>query len=740
MGKKNTQDRFADREAQNYENPIASREFILELLQERARPITERQLSQELNLSSAEQKEALRRRLKAMVRDGQLLLNRRGAYGIAEKMELIKGRVIGHKDGFGFLIPDDGSEDLFLSARQMRSVFPEDEVLARISGIDHKGRKEGTIVDVLQRHTHELVGRFFKESGIAFLKPSNQRITQDIAIDLEKSEKAESGQMVVVTLLEQPTLRSRAIGKVVTILGDHMAPGMEIDVAIRNHELPHEWPKPVLKEADKISLVVNDRLLANRLDLRECAFVTIDGEDAKDFDDAVYCEKRKNGWILYVAIADVSHYVLPHSALDKEALNRGNSVYFPGCVIPMLPEILSNELCSLKPKVDRLSIICEMHINTAGKITRYQFHEGVIRSKARLTYTEVYEMMQQGQSTAHADIFPHLEELFILYPILHKARKKRGAIDFDLPEPRIIFGVGRKIEQIVSSPRNDAHRLIEECMLCANICAAKFLTKQNLSGLFRIHEGPAEQKLKDLHKFLAELGLKLPGSVTPTPKDYAALLSRVVEREDAHLIQTVLLRSLSQAIYSPDNKGHFGLAYETYTHFTSPIRRYPDLIVHRLIRDHLRGVKLPEEMTAYLTKMGDHCSMTERRADEATREVVDWLKCEYMMEKVGEEFKGVITGVTHFGLFIELSDVFVEGLVHISMLRNDYYHFDPIKHSLLGERTGKRYRLGDVQHIKVVRVDLDQREIDLMLVDDVVNEKRPKKESKKKNKHNKRKK
>ncbi len=742
MGKKNIEDRFADREAQNYENPIASREFILDLLKARERPITQRQLNQELKLDTTEQQEALRRRLKAMVRDGQLLLNRRGAYGLVEKMELIKGRVVGHKDGFGFLIPEDGGEDLFLNARQMRSVFPDDEVLARVSGIDHRGRKEGTVVDILQRHTHELVGRFFKESGVAFVTPANQRITQEIAIDLDNSEKALPGQIVIVSITEHPTSRSRAIGKIIGVLGDHMAPGMEIDVAIRNHELPHEWPENVLKEADKISLIIDEKLLANRLDLRKLAFVTIDGEDAKDFDDAVYCEKRGTGWILYVAIADVSHYVLSQTALDTEALNRGNSVYFPARVIPMLPEVLSNELCSLKPKVDRLSMICEMHISATGKITRYQFHEGVIRSKARLTYNQVYEMMQQKESgdSEYAEVLPYLKELFALYTILHSARKKRGAIDFDLPEPKIVFGTGRKIERIIVSPRNDAHRLIEECMLCANICAAKFLTKQVLSGLFRIHEGPAEQKLKDLHKFLAELGLKLPGGTTPTPKDYATLLSKVGIREDAHLIQTVLLRSLSQAIYSPDNKGHFGLAYETYTHFTSPIRRYPDLVVHRLIRDTLRGIKIRDEIDAYLAKIGDHCSMTERRADDATREAIDWLKCEYMVEKVGEEFKGVITAVTNFGLFIELSEVYVEGLVHISMLKNDYYQFDPIKHMLLGERTGKRYRLGDVQQVKVVRVDLDQREIDLMLIDDSMNEKRPKKILKKKNKHEKRKK
>jgi ribonuclease R len=727
-------DQFADREAEKYENPIVSREFILEHLTERGRPATIQQIVSELNLDTRDQ-EALRRRLLAMVRDGQLLQNRRGAFGLIRKMELIRGYVIGHKDGFGFVVPEDGNGELFLTARQMRTVFPDDEVLVRVSGIDHRGRREGAIVEVTARHTHEIVGRFIKEAHNAFVEPANQRIAMDVFIPAGKEKGAEHGQMVVVKIIEQPTMNTHAFGEVVDVLGDHMAPGMEIDIAIRNHELPHEWPNAVLAEAKRFPAEVPDESLKGRLDLRDLPFVTIDGEDAKDFDDAVYCAPRAGGgWSLYVAIADVGHYVNVHSALDDEAYNRGTSVYFPGRVIPMLPEALSNELCSLKPEVNRLTMVCEMTITKTGKISRYRFSEAVIRSHARLTYNQVFAMQQKSDETLnerYPDLIAPLEELFKIYHVLHTARQKRGAIDFDLPETKIIFGTGRKIERIVAVQRNDAHRLIEECMLAANICAARFLLKNECEGLYRVHEGPSPEKLADLHKFLGEIGLKLPGHESPAPRDYAKLLKSIQGRTDAHLIQTVLLRSLSQAIYSPENKGHFGLAFDAYAHFTSPIRRYPDLIVHRAIRKILRRQFKPGEVTPQFQQMGEHCSMTERRADDATREAVDWLKCEYMMDKVGEEFPGIITGVTHFGFFVELAEIYVEGLVHISMLRNDYYQYDSTKHALSGERTGKRYRIGDPVHVKVARVDLDKREIDFVLTD-VLKEKNSSKKKKKK--------
>jgi ribonuclease R len=725
MGKKrkNKIDQFAAREAQKYAQPIPSREFILETLTERDRPASFRQIADDLEIDSAEEKEALKRRLTAMVRDGQLHQNRRGAYGLITKLELIPGHVIGHKDGYGFLVPEDGSDDLFLNARQMRTVFHGDKVLARVSGIDHRGRREGMIVEVLEHNTHRMVGRLINESGVHFVQPSNTRIPNDILIPIDHLGGALTGQVVVIEITTQPSSTTRPVGKVVEIIGDHMAPGMEIDVAIRNHDLPTEWPSKALHEAKFYSPQVTEEELKGRVDLRKLPFVTIDGEDAKDFDDAVYCQKNPNGtWTLYVAIADVSHYVKPHSALDEEALNRGNSVYFPGRVIPMLPEVLSNELCSLNPYVNRLTLTCEMSISATGKITSYKFHETVIKSHARLTYNDVYAAVEQNdkalQEKYHV-LLPHLKDLFELYRILHKARVKRGAIDFDLPETKIIFGAGRKIERIVPLIRNDAHRVIEECMLCANICAAKFLLKNECPGLYRIHQGPSPEKLADLRKFLGEMGLKLPGTEEPVPKDYAALLNKIADRPDAHVIQTVLLRSLSQAIYSAENIGHFGLAYEAYTHFTSPIRRYPDLLVHRAIRKILRHKFVPGDMDANFVKFGDHCSMTERRADEATREAMDWLKCEFMLDKVGEEFDGVISAVTSFGVFVELKDIYVEGLVHISSLHSDYYSFDPIKHALIGERSGRGYRLGDSVRVKVARVDLDQRKIDFALAEDI---------------------
>lgn len=713
-------DPYADREAQKYEHPIPSREYILEFLSARGRPATYPQLQDELGLKLEDEQEALRRRLIAMTRDGQLHKNRKGAYGPLEKMELIAGRVIGHKDGFGFVEPDKGEEDLFLSPRQMRSVFHGDRVLVRVSDIDTRGRREAMVVEVLEHNTLQLVGRFFEESGAAYVEPANQRINQSILIPPEGTNGAKPGQMVVVALLQQPTGRTRPVGEIVEVLGDHMAPGLEITVAIRNHDLPTSWSDEVNLEASRFGAEIPADAIIEREDLRHLPFVTIDGDDAKDFDDAVYCAPRdKGGWVLYVAIADVSHYVRPNSALDNEAYKRGNSVYFPGRVIPMLPEALSNNLCSLKPDVDRLVMVCEMTIHATGRILRYNFKEAVIKSHARLTYNQVHAAMEKQDRrmrTQLNDVLPHLETLYALFNTLHKARHARGAIDFDMPETKIIFGKDRKIEKIIPYERFNSHRVIEECMLCANISAARFLQKNKKPGLFRVHEGPTAEKLIDLRRFLQEMGLKMAGHRKPVPADYAQILRAVKERPDAHLIQTVLLRSMSQAVYDPENKGHFGLAYEAYTHFTSPIRRYPDLLVHRAIK-HILTLKPIEDDLSALSKAGEHCSMTERRADDATGEVTDWLKCEFMMDKVGQEFAGVIAGVTNFGIFVELQEVYVEGLVHISNLPNDYYQFDPIKHALQGERSGRRFRLGDRIKIRVARVDLDQGEIDFVLAE-----------------------
>lgn len=744
--KKLKADPYRKREASKYKSPIQSREFIIAFLQQSSAPVGHNELCEAFAITGEEQTEALRRRLIAMVRDGQLICNRKGAYGVVDRMDLIRGKVQGHRDGFGFVIPSDGGDDLYLSGRQMRRVFHGDDVLVRVAGVDSRGRKEAAIVDVLQRNTQELVGRYYEEQSTHFMLPDNQRITHEVLIPSSKTSGAKPGQFVVVVITEQPSKKHQPVGEVVEVLGDHLAPGMEIDVAIRCHDIPYTWPKEVEREIAALPQEVKEDDKLKRVDLRKLPFVTIDGEDARDFDDAVYCEKKKTkGWLLHVAIADVSHYVNVHSALDQAAQERGNSVYFPDHVVPMLPEQLSNGLCSLKPQVDRLCIVCEMSISGSGRVTRYQFYEAVIHSHARLTYTIVGDMLSASsdksaaktvQRTQYHNLIQHIDELHSLYKVLHSARDKRGAIDFETVETRIVFGERRKIQRIVPVQRNDAHKLIEECMLCANVCAAKFLETHELPALYRIHERPGGDKLTNLRQFLGELRLDLAGGKKPTSKDYQTLLASTVDRPDAHIIQTMMLRSMMQAVYMPENKGHFGLNYTAYTHFTSPIRRYTDLLVHRAIRHIIRsrktshlvervkgaGVLAKKHIYPYAFKdmlqFGEHCSMTERRADEATRDVVNWLKCEYLRGHVGDDFDGRITSVTAFGLFVELTDIYIEGLVHVTALRGDYYHFDPVKQRLKGERTGASYRLGDLLTVKVIRVDLDDKKIDFELVSD----------------------
>ncbi|MFC1750708.1 ribonuclease R [Pseudomonadota bacterium] len=715
-------DPHAEREAQKYENPIPSREVIMALLEEEEGPISYAELVAQLELNGDDNLEALRRRLKAMVRDGQLVRNRREGFGLASKMQVINGRVIGHADGFGFLVPDDGSDDLFLSGKQMRPLLHGDRAMVRVSGIDRRGRREGSVVEVLERANNDVVGRFNLEHGIGFVIPDNKRVTQDILIPADCRGGASNGQIVVAHIIEQPTNRSQPIGRVAEVLGDHMAAGMEIDIAIRAHELPREWSDEVREEIKEFSGEVADKDKEGREDLRDLPLVTIDGEDSRDFDDAVYCEPHGKGWRLLVAIADVSHYVKEGSALDVEAKNRGNSVYFPGRVIPMLPEVLSNGLCSLNPKVDRLCMVCEMLVTATGVVRKSRFFEGVMRSSARLTYTEMAAMVVDKDPelrNEHGAIIGALDELYSLYKVFREKRDKRGAIDFETTETRIVFGCDRKIERIVPVERNDAHKIIEEFMIAANVCTAKHLLEVDIPALYRVHNGPSEDKVSNLREFLAEVGLSLGGKDEPLPKHYAKLLSQIAERPDAHLIQTVLLRSLSQAVYTPDNSGHFGLSFDAYSHFTSPIRRYPDLLVHRALRHSIRiGSKSGfNYQMGDMLAFGEHCSMTERRADEATRDAMDWLKCEYMLERVGEEYEGIITSVTSFGMFVELNEIFVEGLVHITSLVSDYYDFDPVKHRLVGERSRRVYRLADKIKVRVVRVDLDRKRIDFELAD-----------------------
>lgn len=714
-------DPFADREAGKYERPIPSRELIMQLLGEQGVPLRLEEVAQLLGIEDVDDLESLRRRLNAMERDGQLMKNRRDRYCMVNRKDLIAGRVMGHQDGFGFLRPDEGGEDLFISAKEMRTLMHDDRALVCVKGVDRRGRREAAVVEVLERNTQRLVGRLYQERGISFVVPDSKHIPRDILIPEEFLGGAVAAQIVVVELLEQPTRQRDPIGKIIEVLGEHMAPGMEIEVAIRAFDLPCVFPDAVLEETAKFGARVPDEAGEGRVDIRRFPLVTIDGEDARDFDDAVYAERSGKGWKLLVAIADVSYYVRPGTALDEEAKKRATSVYFPDRVIPMLPEALSNGLCSINPDEDRLCMVCEMNVNGDGEVIRSKFYSGLMRSHARLTYTEVARLVGGTDKTLrrkHRELLPHIEELHALYKALRRAREARAAMDFESQESKIVFGEGKKIEKIVPAERNEAHRLIEECMIAANCAAARFLARHKVPHLVRTHDGPSPERLADLKAFLGRLGLHMGGEDKPSPRDYYVLMESIAGRADEHLIQTVLLRSFSQAVYSPIKKGHFGLAVDAYTHFTSPIRRYPDLLVHRAIGFCLAGGKPPDYLYSHtdMVLFGEHCSTAERRADEATRDVVAWLKCEYMQGKVGEEFSGVISSVTSFGLFIELREIFVEGLVHISNLDQDFFHYDPVGFRLEGTRTGVVYRLGDPVRVIVARVDLDDRKIDLELV------------------------
>ena len=719
-------DPFLEREQTRYGQALPSREFILDVLDKQGVPISESKLVKLLDITP-EESDFFRRRLSAMIREGQIIYNRKGDICVTDKLELVKGTVQGHSDGFGFLVPDDGSTDLFLSPREMHKVLHGDRVIARITNIvDRRGRRECRIVRVLESANTQLVGRLFEEHGIFFVVAEDKRVSQDILIPRENVMDAHAGQVVMVRLVQQPREHAQPIGHVIEVLGDYAASGMEIEIALRKFNLPHEFPPEVEQRSAKFPKKVLKKDLAKREDIRHLPLVTIDSETARDFDDAVYCRQEGKDYRLFVAIADVSHYVCDQDALDKEAFNRGNSVYFPRRVIPMLPEVLSNGLCSLNPQVDRLCMVCEMLWTAKGELVEYRFYPAVMLSHARLTYNIVAEMLDRPKRAVaeeYVPLLPHIQLLYKLFKVLNKSRIKRGAIDFETVETEMVFNDQGKIERIYPVKRNDAHRLIEECMLAANVCAADFLHKHEQPVLYRVHEGPTDEKLLALRNFLKEFGLQLRGGDKPQAKDYARTLDRIKERADAQLLQTVMLRSLSQAMYSPDNVGHFGLAYEMYTHFTSPIRRYPDLLVHRAIKAVLAG---KQYSPGDWHEIGKHCSQTERRADEATREVQSWLKCFYMQDKIGDCFGGVITGVTAFGLFVTLDEIYVEGLVYISELPSDYFQHDAARHILRGERSKISFRLGDKLQVKLVRVDLATRKIDFILTDSS-----PRKKSKK---------
>ena len=742
-------DPHAKREANKYEKPVASRELLLSIIEKCLPPPTFNTLAKTLKYQEEHLLVGLKRRLRAMENSGQLVFNKFKQYAIPAKNHLLTGTVIGHRDGFGFFSPDDNSvtdtrgKDFYISSHEMQRVFHGDVVQAiLVDRTDRKGRKEVKILEVIEPRKAPIVGRFYVDHHVCSVVPEDSKIKQEILIDPKAKLGARHGQMVVVNLVQRPTKRSHAIGHVIEVLGDHMAPGMEIEIALRAHDLPHQFPHTVLAEVSGIADEVEESAKLPRIDLRNLPLVTIDGDDARDFDDAVYCQPKKSGgWRLWVAIADVSYYVRHGSALDDEAISRGNSVYFPSQVIPMLPEKLSNGLCSLNPDVDRLCMVCEMTVSAAGKLSGSKFYPAVMRSHARFTYSKVAKILdendvEEGQElrTQYSTLVPDLANLKNLYLALSDARNKRGAIAFETQESLFLFNEDKKIERVVPLIRNDAHKIIEECMILANVATAKFIEKHKKPGLFRVHDKPSEDKYNNFISYLKELGLSIPHREEPEPSDYSDILAKVADRPDQELIQTMLLRSMRQAVYQSDNLGHFGLALESYSHFTSPIRRYPDLVVHRVIKSILLKEAQQEQNQPYegaydytleeVIELGEHCSMTERRADEATRDVSDWLKCEFMQDHVGESFSGVISTVTNFGLFVRLQDLHIEGLVHITSLGRDYYHYDDVRMCLTGENSGVKYRVGDVVTVTVAAVNLDEKKIDLAIPEQQTDKKR----------------
>lgn len=725
-----SKDPFQEREAEKYENPIPSREFILAHLEKREKPASRDDLAQELNLSGEEHLEALRRRLRAMERDGQLVFTRRQCYALPERLDLLRGKVIGHRDGYGFLRVEGQKDDLYLSAEQMKMCMHGDIILAQPLGADRKGRREARVVRVLEPRNNQIVGRYFTDAGVGFVVPDDSRLSFDILVPPEETMNARMGFVVVVELTQRPTRRTKAIGKVTEVLGDNMGTSMAVDMALRTHEIPHVWPVEVEQQIASLSEEVPEAAKKGRVDLRNLPLVTIDGEDARDFDDAVFCEKKRGGgWRLWVAIADVSYYVRPGTPLDNEAHQRGTSVYFPSQVVPMLPEVLSNGLCSLNPQVDRLCMVCEMTVSSKGKLTGFKHYEAVMNSHARLTYTKVWNILQGNEELReqYAPLVKHLEELHLMYKALEEAREQRGGISFETEEAKFIFNAERRIDRVERTVRNDAHKLIEECMILANIASARFVEKNEEPALFRDHDRPSDDSITSFRTVLNELGLSLTGGTKPQPVDYAGLLSQIADRPDAEMLQTMLLRSMKQAVYDPENRGHFGLALASYAHFTSPIRRYPDLLLHRAIKyllakeqGEVKGNTTSTGGYHYdmpqMLQLGQHCSMTERRADEATRDVADWLKCDFMQDHVGNVFNGVIASVTGFGFFVRLNDLFIDGLVHVSTLDNDYYRFDAVGQRLIGESGGRTYRLGDEVEVRVEAVHMDERKIDFALI------------------------
>ena len=678
-------------------------------------------LAKTLDVES-ESLEGMTRRVDAMLRDGELILKSSGQIFPGTARVLEQGKLSRHRDSYGFISPEVGGDDLYVASHNLSGAMHGDTVTFARRGHDKRGRQEAKVVTVLERAIKQVVGRL-KRDGTRWLAVPRDRNFSDPVV-LEKGTKGVEDDFVAVTITRYPEAGQPMEGRVSEVLGKETDPGIEIEVALRKHDLPHVFSEAAEHEAEALPAKLRPADYKDRHDIRDLPLVTIDGEDARDFDDAVFCEPQKTatgkpgkGFRLVVAIADVSHYVKPGAPLDVDARERGTSVYFPRRVIPMLPEKLSNGLCSLNPDVDRLVMVCDMGISAAGEIQRYEFYPGVMHSKARFTYTEVAAILADPAGEAaqrRVGLVPHLAMLHKVFHALLGARTKRGAIDFESTETRMVFNDAGRIERIIPVVRNDAHRLIEECMLAANVCAAEYLEKFEHPALFRVHAGPTPQKLENLRAFLGPLSLFLGGGDSPDAKAYAELATTIKGRPDAQLISSVMLRSMQQAQYAPDNVGHFGLAYDMYAHFTSPIRRYPDLLVHRAIKAVLKRRKYQEEDWDAL---GAHCSQTERRADEASREVQAWLKCHYAAEHLGDEFDGNISGVAGFGVFVTLDPLMIDGMVHISELGRDYFVYDEVRHVLRGEKTGREFRLGQRVRVKIVRADADALKIDLALIE-----------------------
>ena len=717
-------------------------DIVLTFLKQKSEPVATREIAQILGQGGKKGIEQTYLTLETLRDEGKITQVRRNRWALQHQVNEVLGKVVGHSEGHGYILPIEGGEKIFIRSHEMNEVLHGDTVNVRITGKDKRNKRFGQIIDIVERGSDTIVGRFFVERGLQFIIPNDQRISQDIFIPPDSLKKLdtvpESGQVVVCKITQYPSKNFQPVGEVIEILGDYLAPGMEIEIAKNEFDIPSEWPAAIASETDKLPADVFGNDFPNRQDIRKLPLVTIDGSDARDFDDAVFCEKNeKDEYRLVVAIADVSHYVKTKTALDSEAWLRGNSVYFPRQVIPMLPEVLSNGLCSLNPSVDRLCMVCDIQIDQKGEIITSEFYQAVMHSHARLIYEQVAEYLDSSRGKLDVEKLPisqniqavinSLHELESLAKLLGSKRRDKGSIDLNIAEPMIVFNDDRKIDKIVPRERNFAHRLIEECMLVANICAADALAGSKLAGIYRVHEQPDEEKIADTRDFIRQFGAILPGGSEPSPKDYTTLLNKLDEGSiESKIINQALLRSFKQARYSEENDGHFALAFDSYTHFTSPIRRYSDLHVHRQLKRLIADSNQQDDEKAFdnIVALAEQTSTTERRAEKATRAVTQWLKCEYMSHKIGEKFTGTITTVVEFGLFIELDEYYVEGLIHIANLGDDYFIYDEVSRSLRGEMYNEKYQAGQKITIIVSRVDLEQKRIDFDLANKKINTKK----------------